>query len=148
MFQCFLIKPSIWLLIAFLYRFCKKIVLYDLSTRDKYTFLVEKWLSVYYVEKNLRLEWVLVPTILQETDWQNLARENFFINLRELHLWISIFVRYTFIIVLYFILKFITWIYLNSLIQYTINFISHKQFSNNSNQRVSKIIIKKLGPLK
>ncbi|CAH1402726.1 unnamed protein product [Nezara viridula] len=74
--------------------YCKKIIVYDLSTRDKYTFLVEKWLSVYSVEKDWRLEWILVPVSLQETEWQNLARENFFVNLRELHLWISIFVRH------------------------------------------------------
>nr|XP_014285986.1 uncharacterized protein LOC106686902 isoform X2 [Halyomorpha halys] len=74
--------------------YCKKIIIYDLSTRDKYTFLIEKWLSVYSVEKDFRLEWVLIPNVLQETDWQNLARENFFVNLRELHLWVSIFVRH------------------------------------------------------
>lgn len=76
---------------SYFFRYCKKIVIYDLTNNKKYIYTVQKRFSLKQYE--------CTEAIVGETHFENqmekynIFTDNIIFGFRELHLWLSIFLR-------------------------------------------------------
>lgn len=72
-------------------RYCKKIVIYDLTNNKKYIYTVQKWFSLKQYECT---EAIVGGTHFEnQMEKYNMFIDNIIFGFRELHLWLSIFLR-------------------------------------------------------
>ena len=69
-------------------RYCDKIVIQDIQTREVYVFLLEKW--VLGLNTDRYIEIVKRGKRPQIFNWDRMALNNVFYNFREAHLWLGV----------------------------------------------------------